>query len=90
MPAALTDDESNSCREIGVQNETHYLIQYRRTRHPDGYHVDVDSRGSGRYRPQHGYNHRVHPRPHPTFDYEGAFPGKCLSILCLKRGPKLL
>ena len=28
-------------------------------------------KSSGRYRPSHGYNHHVHPRPHHQFDYEG-------------------
>ena len=31
--------------------------------------VEVD-KSSGRYRPSHGYNHHVHPRPHHHFDYE--------------------
>ena len=31
--------------------------------------VEVD-KSSGRYRPSHGYNHHVHPRPHHHFDYD--------------------
>ena len=55
-----------SCREVGAQNETHYMIQVQ---HPDGYMLEVDKGGSGKYRPLFGYNHHVHPRPHVQFDY---------------------
>ena len=30
------------------------------------YHLEIGEDGS--YKPSSGYNHHVHPRPHPTFD----------------------
>ena len=30
------------------------------------YHVEIANDGS--YKPLTGYNHHVHPKPHPTFD----------------------
>jgi hypothetical protein len=48
--------------------------------------IEVDK--SGRYRPAHGYNHRVHPRPHYQFDYED-YPGDVKPILAEHHKTKL-
>jgi hypothetical protein len=57
-----------SCREVGVKNDSHLLIQYKEMRHPDGFMVEMSK--DGRYRPTRGYNHHVHPSPHMDFDYD--------------------
>ncbi len=57
-----------SCREVGVQNSSHYMIEYKPVEHPDGFMLDLAK--DGRYRPLPAYNHHVHPRPHTIFDYE--------------------
>ena len=57
-----------SCREVGVQNDTHYMVQYKQVMHPDGFAFEMSN--DGRYRPQRFYNHHVHPRPHMNFDYD--------------------
>lgn len=28
-----------SCREVGVQNDTHYMVQFKQVMHPDGFQV---------------------------------------------------
>ena len=32
-----------SCREIGVQNDSHYMVTYKSLKHPEGFHIEAVS-----------------------------------------------
>lgn len=82
-----------SCREIGVQNDSHVIVQYKKMQHPQGFVVETSD--DGRYRPQMGYNHHVHPRPDDSFDYNIDMvsepdPEPMMDLLRMKRMMQLM
>jgi hypothetical protein len=62
-----------SCREIGVQNDSHFMVQFKKSRMPDGsdgFDLELEDEAGHGYKLRQGFNHRVHPRPGPEPDHE--------------------
>lgn len=74
-----------SCREVGVQNETHYMLHYKPEQQQPyhmGYNFEIAK--DGRYRPMHRYNHHVHPLPNSGYNHFDDY----IPLASMKRPPR--